>query len=103
MPNGNSVGSAPATSTTDSFNWLTWQGRILRGLGIAYLASAAASFLESFHGLIDWFHRNNFPGFYGWIAPAMIDVVALFGETVLLLAIMNSWPRRVRYLSLIHI
>lgn len=74
--------------------WSVWRDRILRGLIVAYLASSLGSFIESFHGLIDWFHLNGYTGFYAWIAPAMIDIVTVFSEAVLLIAIIEGWPRR---------
>ena len=94
-PNG---GIGPATGTiSDSFDWPVLRRRVLRGLAIAYGLSTIASFIESFSGLIDWFTYNGHGGVLAWIAPLMIDVVAVAGEAILLVAILEHWDWRARW------
>jgi hypothetical protein len=95
MPNP-TAGAAPANSTLDQ-DWPIWRSRVLKGLAVCYGLSTTASFIESFRGLIDWFTYNHRGGILSWLAPLMIDVVALAGEAILLLAIMERWDWRARW------
>jgi uncharacterized membrane protein len=84
-----------ATDTTGAtpaeLLWAAWRGRVFAGLAVAVCLTVPAAFFESFHGLIEWCQGNGLGGVYAWFAPAMVDVFILAGETVLLLAIMESW------------
>lgn len=75
----------PATDTRRD-KAVTW---ILRGIAAAAIASTGASFYESFAGLVGWFRRLGFHGIRAYVAPGMIDLVALAGEAIAVLVIIE--------------
>lgn len=84
--------------------WARWRDRIYTGYAIGVGLAITAAFLESFHNQIAWFQSVGMHGFYGWIAPAMIDVFILGGEALLLVAVMEHWdwrPKTAAWISII--
>jgi hypothetical protein len=63
-------------------------------IGAGAVVGTVASFYESFSGLVDWFRRVGFHGDRAVFAPLMIDLVATFGEVVLVVAIIEGWRSR---------
>lgn len=76
--------------------WSAWRDRIYRAYGAGVAVSVTGAFVESFHGLIEWFRHNQFAGIYAFIAPVMIDVFILGGESLLLIAVLEKWDRRAK-------
>jgi hypothetical protein len=63
---------------------------------VLIVASAAASFAESYRGLLDWALRHGLP--FGWaiIAPLMVDVFICVGELSLFVLVLDAYPARAR-------
>src|SRR5436309_2742319 len=65
--------------------WDLWLHRIYLTYGTGVFLCLAGSFIESFHNLVDYAHRNGYAGLLSLIAPLMVDIVTLGGETVVLI------------------
>ena len=89
MLNPNDVPTPPDSDR--SARWAAWRTWLFRGIAAAAVAGTAASFYESFSGLVGWFARIGFHGDRAYIAPAMIDLVALVGDVVLVVLIVEGW------------
>jgi hypothetical protein len=70
--------------------WLRIRAWCFRLIGAAFIAGTAASFYESFSGLVGWFRRIGFTGERAIIAPAMIDLVALICDVILVVLIVEK-------------
>lgn len=58
---------------------------------IVFVASAA-SFTESYHGLLDWALHHDVHGGWALAWPLQIDVFIVIGEAALFVAMTSRWP-----------
>jgi hypothetical protein len=89
----NNLTEAPAGAGRRA-TWESVRRWFLGGIAVGAVVGTVASFYESFSGLVDWFRRIGFHGDRAVFAPLMIDLVATFGEVVLVLAIVEGWRSR---------
>jgi hypothetical protein len=74
--------------------WPTWRTRIYRGYAAGVGVCLAMAFVESFRNLVTYFERSGYHGLYAVIAPTMVDIFTIGGETLVLLATVDRWERR---------
>lgn len=74
--------------------WETWRPWFLGSIIFAALVGTAASFYESFSGLVGWFRLLGFTGERAIIAPAMVNLVAIVGDIFLAVMIICKWDKR---------
>lgn len=85
---------APAGSAPEA--WKRWLPNIYRAYAIGVGLCLAGAFAESFANLVTYFRHNGLSAWQAWVAPSMIDIFTVGGETLVLLATINRWKRRYR-------
>lgn len=68
----------------------------LSAIAALVIASAAASFAESYRGLFLWAEHHDLSGFWAAAFPLQLDVFIAVGELVLFIAMTDRWNRRDR-------
>jgi hypothetical protein len=74
--------------------WQHWLPRIYTGYAIGVGVSVAGAFTESFANLITYFRHAGLSLGLAIIAPSMIDIFTIGGETLVLIATVKHWPTR---------
>ena len=89
-PNANGPGPAGDTPAI----WRTWQPRVYKAYAVAVGLCIIGAFAESFANLIVYFRHNGLSTWQAFIAPSMVDIFTIGGETLVLIATVNRWSTR---------
>jgi hypothetical protein len=68
----------------------------LAAIALLVAMSAAASFSESYRGLLTWAGNHGLHGFWAGAFPLQVDVFIAVGELALFVALADRWPLRSR-------
>ena len=91
--------AAPAAAMALPKSWPAWRTRIYRAFAAGWAVTVTGSFIESFYGLFS-FARHHGRGFWlALLAPTMVDTFILGGEMLILLAVMQRWDWRARWIG----